>query len=61
MFVRHKRAKAGDIFVDPHQQPSVGQGEGSLGGGCPRRLASAREAIVEDNTSYEESDSEGAY
>ena len=61
VFVRRKRAKASDSSVDPCQQPSVGQGEGSLGGGRPRRLASTREAIVEDNTSYEESDSEGAY
>src|SRR4051812_6382515 len=49
VFIRRKRAKSGDEA--PRQQ----QGEGSRGGGRPRRLASAREPIVEDSTSYEES------
>ena len=61
VFVHCKRAKAGDDTVDPRHQPSKGQGEGSLGGVRPRRLASTRDPIVEDSTSYEESDSEGAY
>src|SRR4051812_985779 len=61
VFVRRKHAKSGDDTIAQRQQPAVGQGEGSRGGGRTRRLASTREAIVEDNTSYEESDSKGAY
>ena len=60
MFFRRKRAKSGD---DTTQQQSVGQGqgEGSRGGGRPCRLATTKEPTIEDITSYEESDSEGAY
>ena len=58
MFFRRKRAKAGDD--DILQPAGQGQEEGSRGGGRPRRLATAR-APVETDSSYEESDSEGAY
>ena len=58
VFVRRKRQKAGD---DEFQPPAgQGQEEGSRGGGRPRRLATAR-APVETDSSYDESDSEGAY
>ena len=58
VFIRRKRQKAGD---DEFQPPAgQGQEEGSRGGGRPRRLATAK-APVETDSSYEESDSEGAY
>ena len=59
MFIRRKRQKPGDDIV----QPSAGQGqeESAHGGGRPRRLATAKAPIIETNSSYDESDSKGAY
>src|SRR4051812_26678126 len=61
VFVRRKRAKAGDDTVSHHQQSSEGLGEGSQACGRPSRRAAAKAPILEDSTSYEESNSEGAY
>ena len=59
MFIRRKRAKSGDDTIQ--QSVGQGQGEGSRGSGRPRRRATARAPIVETDSSYDESDSQGAY